>query len=244
MRLKRSIKRSIGARRSSASSISLRIRSIALSPGSEITVSCTRRSTLVAPAATRSPALRSTGTDSPVKALSSKLAKGESSWPSAGRRPPAATSITSPGRRSRWATVSRTPSRTRIAVSGFSAINALTPCRARLAAHPSRRSPIKNSSRTIAASAVAPINSAPMAATLIRVSMANQLPLLIRRIACRATGHRPTSVVAMKAISPRGGLNCSSPQLSPIMMTSVMSGRFSRSHEVDSSARGAFSSRS
>ena len=44
-----------------------------------------------------------------------------------------------------------------------------------------RRAPIGNSSSTIAASAVAPINSAPMAATLISVSMANQLPLRIRR---------------------------------------------------------------
>jgi hypothetical protein len=32
-----------------------------------------------------------------------------------------------------------------------------------------------------------------MAATLISVSMANQLPLLIRRSAWRATGHRPTN---------------------------------------------------
>ncbi len=188
MRLKRSIKRSTGARRSSASSISLRIRSIALSPGSDSTLSWTRRSTLVAPAGTFSPAARATGMDSPVKALSSKLASALSSAPSAGRRPPAATSITSPGRSESIATVLRSPLITKVAVSGLSATRALTPFRARLAAQPSRRSPTKNSSSTIAASAVAPINSAPMAATLISVSMANQLPLLIRRNAWRAIG--------------------------------------------------------
>ena len=100
---------------------------MALSPGFEMTLSCTRRSALVAPAGTLSPALRSTGIDSPVKALSSKLAKGVISLPSAGSRPPAATSITSPGCKSFCATVSRWPSRTRTAVSGFSAISALTP---------------------------------------------------------------------------------------------------------------------
>ena len=162
----------MGARRSSASSISFRIRSMALAPGSESTSSVTRRSTLVAPAGTFSPVARSTGIDSPVRALSSKLANPETSLPSAGKRPPAATSITSPGRRLLIATSSRSPLRRRVAVSGLSAISALTPLRARLAAHPSRRSPIKNSSSTMAASAVAPINSAPMAATLINVSMA------------------------------------------------------------------------
>ena len=205
---------------------------MALSPGSESTVSCTRRSTLVAPAGTFSPAARSTGMDSPVRALSSKLAVAVSSAPSAGRRPPAATSITSPGRRVVMATVSRVPFTTRVAVSGFSAISALTPLRARLAAQPSRRSPIKNSSNTIAASAVAPINSAPMAATLISVSMANQLPLFIRRSAWRAIGNSPTSVVAINARLPNGWLICSSPQLRAIMMIRVMSGRFSFSEEV------------
>ena len=156
---------------------------MALSPGSESTVSCTSRSTLVAPAGTFSPAARATGMDSPVRALSSKLAVAVTRTPSAGRRPPAGTSITSPGRKVLMATVSRVPFITRVAVSGFSAISALTPLRARLAAQPSRRSPIRNSSSTIAASAVAPINSAPIAATLISVSMANQLPLLIRRSA-------------------------------------------------------------
>ena len=154
---------------------------MALSPGPERTVSCTRRSTLVAPAGTFSPAERSTGIDSPVRALSSKLAVAVSNSPSAGRRPPAATSITSPGRSVLIATVWRSLPVTRVAVSGFSAISALTPFRARLAAQPSRRSPIKNSNSTMAASAVAPINNAPIAATLISVSMANQLPLFISR---------------------------------------------------------------
>ncbi|CSP38850.1 Uncharacterised protein [Shigella sonnei] len=100
---------------------------MALAPGSDSTSSVTRRSTLVAPAGTLSPVARSTGMDSPVRALSSKLANGESSLPSAGKRPPAATSITSPGRRLLIATSSRSPLRRRVAVSGFSAINALTP---------------------------------------------------------------------------------------------------------------------
>ncbi len=205
---------------------------MALSPGSDRTLSCTRRSTLVAPAGTFSPAARSTGRDSPVRALSSKLAVAVTSAPSAGKRPPAATSITSPGRSVLMATVSRLPFITRVAVSGFSAINALTPLRARLAAQPSSRSPIRNSSSTIAASAVAPMNSAPMAATLINVSMANQLPLLISRSAWRAIGNRPTSVVAMNARLPNGWLICSSPQLRVIMMTSVIRGRFSCREEA------------
>ncbi|CQQ72199.1 Uncharacterised protein [Salmonella enterica subsp. enterica serovar Typhimurium str. DT104] len=237
MRLKRSINRSMGARRSSASSISVRIRSIALAPGSDSTSRVTRRSTLVAPAGTLSPVARSTGIDSPVSALSSKLAKPETSLPSAGKRPPAATSIISPGRRVLIATSSRTPSRRRVAVSGLSAINALTPLRARLAAHPSRRSPMRNSSNTIAASAVAPINSAPMAATLISVSIANQLPLFISRSAWRAIGYRPTRVVAIKASWPNGWLNCSSPQLIAIIMISVISGRFSLRRDSGAASR-------
>ena len=212
------------------------MRSIALAPGSESTSSVTRRSTLVAPAGTLSPVARSTGIDSPVSALSSKLAKPETSLPSAGRRPPAATSMMSPGCRVLIATSSRTPSRRRVAVSGFNAISALTPLRARLAAQPSRRSPIRNSSNTIAASAVAPMNSAPIAATLISVSMANQLPVLIRRSAWRAIGNRPTSVVAINANWPNGWLNCSSPQLSAIMTINVSSGRFSLKRDSGASS--------
>ncbi len=172
---------------------------MALSPAFDTTSRVTSRSTLVAPAGTLSPALRSTGSDSPVKALSSKLANGEIRRPSAGKRPPAGTSMVLPGCSWLAGMVSRTPLRMRIALSGFNAISALTPLRARLAAQPSSRSPIKNSSSTIAASAVAPINSAPIAATLINVSMANQLPLLIRRTAWRAIGQRPTSVVRINA---------------------------------------------
>ncbi|MNC57990.1 hypothetical protein D3C75_1076930 [compost metagenome] len=71
-----------------------------------------------------------------------------------------------------------------------------------------------------------------MAATLINVSMANQLPLRISRTAWRAIGHRPASVVAINAILPNGWLNCSRPQLNAIITISRMSGKFSRTEEV------------
>src|SRR5471032_1277616 len=99
------------------------------------------------------------------------------------------------------------PSTMRTALSGISAISAFTPLRARLAAKDSSRSPTINSSNTIAASAVAPMKSAPSAAMLIRVSMVKGDPARVERIACNKTGHSPTSVVAMKAISPSGWLN-------------------------------------
>ncbi|MNS92976.1 hypothetical protein D3C72_1271260 [compost metagenome] len=76
----------------------------------------------------------------------------------------------------------------------------------------------------MAASAVAPINSAPMAATLISVSMANGVPERIRRIALVATGANPTSVVAIKAMRLSSGLTRLSAQLTIISAVSSSNG--------------------
>ncbi len=137
-RLKRSIKRSIGARWLSASSMRCRMRSMALLPGSDTTSRRSTRSAARLPAGTLSPWRRSTGMDSPVRALSSNAPRGSSRRASAGKRAPGAISMMSPGRSSSAPTSSRTsPSavvRIRNALSGTSAIRAVTPARARPAA--------------------------------------------------------------------------------------------------------------
>src|SRR5471030_3400391 len=216
------------------------MRSIALAPGAEVTLMRATRSTHKLPAGTFSPGSRSTGTDSPVRALSSKLAALSSNVASVGRRPPAATSITSSGRKSATGTRVDLPSTISTALSGISAISALTPLRARLAAKDSSRSPIINSSNTMAASAVAPINSAPSAATLIRVSMVKGEPARVARRACNNTGHRPTSVVSTKAASPRGWLKFSRIQLAEISTMRISSGAYSFRRDVSTAASGRF----
>ncbi|CRZ96657.1 Uncharacterised protein [Vibrio cholerae] len=106
---------------------------MAFSPCFEVISICTTLSTITQPAETRSPAVNSTGKDSPVNALLSRLAAA-SKRPSAGKRPPGATSMTSPGCNCAAGTVTRSPCSIRIAVSGTSAIKACTPVRAREAA--------------------------------------------------------------------------------------------------------------
>ncbi|SVK48470.1 Uncharacterised protein [Acinetobacter baumannii] len=76
------------------------------------------------------------------------------------------------------------------------------------------------------------MNSAPMAATLISVSMAKGVPERIRRSALAATGANPTSVVAIKAMRPSSGLIRSSPQLTTIRVVNNSSGANSPKREA------------
>ncbi|MOA08906.1 hypothetical protein D3C78_1287060 [compost metagenome] len=71
-----------------------------------------------------------------------------------------------------------------------------------------------------------------MAATLIRVSMANGVPERIRRTALVATGARPTSVVAIKAMRLSSGLTMLSAQLTIISVVSSSSGPNSPRRDV------------
>ena len=91
-RLKRSMKRAVGARLSSACSIRCRMRARVVSFASRVTRTVRVPSVLTLPPNTSSPAARRTGTLSPVTALSSRPETPSSITPSAGTRVPGVTS--------------------------------------------------------------------------------------------------------------------------------------------------------
>ena len=78
--------------------------------------------------------------------------------------------------------------------------------RARLAATPSSSSPIRKRKTTVAASSAAPMKTAPIAATVISVSIENGVPAIAALIARRAIGTNPTIIASRKAHCSTAGM--------------------------------------
>lgn len=116
----------MGARRFSVFSISFRIRLMALVFGFDSIFNVIRRFTLVVLVGILSFVARFIGMDSSVRAFLLKLVNGESSLSSVGKRLFAAILIISLGRRLLIVIFFRLFLRRRVAVFGFSVINALT----------------------------------------------------------------------------------------------------------------------
>ena len=198
-RLKRSMNRSVGARASSASSTNRMMREIVLSSAALVTRIRSAASVLIDPANTGSPGPLVTGMLSPVTGLSSTPLAPSTMSPSAG--------IRSPGRaRTVCPTVSDAAATSRVlspstskAVLGTRFASARMPSRALLAATPSSTSPTANRNTTSAASSAAPMNRAPIAAIVIRLSMVKNCPMVAAAKARRATGATPMTQAATKA---------------------------------------------
>ncbi len=116
--LTRSTSCCIGALRACADSTSRTMRASWDSAPTAVVRTTTRPSTLSAPPVTRSPASRATGRLSPVSSDSSAWVRPSTIVPSAGKRSPGRTTVSSPTRSCASGTSSSTPSRRTRAVSG------------------------------------------------------------------------------------------------------------------------------
>ena len=192
---KRSMNRWVGAREAVASSTRRMMRAMVLSDAMRVVRTRSTPSVLMLPATTASPALRATGTLSPVTGLSSSAELPSMMTPSPGTRSPGRTSTRSPITSAAAGTCSVVPSgRRRCAMRGIWPASARMPARARPAATFSNNSPMANSNTTTAASSAAPITVAPIAAVHISVSIENGLPTRARAMARRPNGTKATAV--------------------------------------------------
>ena len=124
---------------------------------------------LTTPLRTSSPAIRSAGRDSPVRADSSSTA-GLSSRPSTGTIPPAPTSSRSPGTTSSTATSTTPPSTRRRAVRGARSASRLSSRRARADARASRSCPLASITVITAPANGSPTARAPASASTAMTS--------------------------------------------------------------------------
>ena len=191
---KRSIKRSVGALDSCASSTRRTTRAIVLSADAAVTLIRRTASPFTVPAKTVSSTALRTGTLSPVTGASSIELSPATMTPSAEIRSPGRTSMIEPTARVSAGTSRVSPPSSNNAVLGTSAVRDLMLSRAFPAATPSSSSPTRKRKTTAAASSVASMTSAPAAAIVISISMENGVPASAAMIALRAIGTRPTSI--------------------------------------------------
>ncbi len=199
--------RSVGALLSCACSTSRTTRAIVLSSAVAATLTRNTPSMLIVPAKTMSPSAFRPGTLSPVTGASFISDEPSRIFPSAGIRSPGLTTMTSPTERLSAGTSEIALPCSSWAVFGTKSARSAILARARPAATPSSISPTRNNKTTTAASSVAPISTAPTAATVISVSIENGLPKVAATYARRATGTRPTSMASRKTQGPAAGMS-------------------------------------
>ena len=208
-RLNRAMKRSVGARVASASSTRRMMRAIVLSSWALVTRTLRAASVLIDPAKTGSPGPFVLGTLSPVTGLSSMPEDPSTISPSEGMRSPGRTRTSWPTSRFAAGTSRGTPSSSSLAVLGTRSASARMPCRALPAATPSSSSPTANRKTTTAASSAAPMNSAPVPAIVIRLSIVKGRPSRSAAKAVLATGASPIRLAPTKGHLPAPGVKCS-----------------------------------
>ena len=148
------MKRSVGALFSWASSTSLTTRAMVLSAAAAVTDTRSAPSPLTVPAKTLASGPLRTGVLSPVTGASSMALSPVTMTPSAGMRSPGRIRMTAPTASVSAFTSLVLPSASSSAVFGTKAVSDWMLARALPAATPSRSSPIRKSSTTVAASAL------------------------------------------------------------------------------------------
>lgn len=196
---------SVGALLSCASSTRRTTRAIVLSSAAAVTLTFNTPSVLIVPAKTASISDFRFGVLSPVTGDSSTSLDPSTIAPSAGMRSPGRTTMRSPTASMAAGISTVPPCLSTSAVFGTRSASPWMLARARPAATPSRSSPIKKSSTTIAASSVAPISTAPTAAIVMSVSMENGAPAKAAETARRPIGTSPTSKAARNGQWPPSG---------------------------------------
>ena len=147
---------------------------------------------LIVPETISSPAAMSLGTDSPVRALVSRVDSPETTFPSRGTFSPGRISMMSPTATSSGSTVSVEPFLTTWAKSGWMSMRSAMDCLVLPTARFSNHSPTWKNSMTAAASGYIWMANAPKVATAIRKFSSRKFPRPMFLAALRRTSYPTT----------------------------------------------------